>query len=751
MARALLQFAIALLAIAAQPQATQSGRIIKLPVTIVDSVRLTHVAGWPLATLSPDGKSLLIIVKRGNVERNTVDYSLMLWKTADVFRSVPPKVLLTMSSSSNRDAIEQITWFADNETIAFLGEQPGELHELYTFNLKRHVLKRITRHPTSLLFYSMSTRGEKIAYTADPPSQSLWAEDTRRRGVVVSNQLIADLVEGKAPSRGFASGYPLFVCSMGGMGRSLHTLAPLRQYLDSKPRISPDGKHIIVATAVTKIPAAWNDYSDPDIRRGINVAIAPGQTSWLNRFELVDPVTGESRFLIDAPLGVYGSDVAWSPDSQSVVITRTFLPLQNEQGSEREERKAKTFTVEVGISTGEITKISGEDLYDAVWDPKSKILSSHVMRLESNTEFGIGAAVFFHKNGTIWEQAQGRQSDGSPPEILVEEDMHTPPKLFAVDREAHKKKMLFDLNPGLSQFRLGNVEEVVWKGTDGHEVKGGLYYPVDYVAGQKYPLVIQTHGWSSAQFMIDGPDNSGYAAQALSGHNIMVLQADDSNLKAAGGPDEAPREVATYEGAIDYLDHRGLIDRGRVGIMGFSRSCFFVKFALSHSRYRFTAASVTDGFDAGYFQYVLFSNLDPSDDFEKLNGGHPWGDGLKSWSEQSPGFNAYKVKTPLRIVALNPPSLLGEWEWFALLKRMGKPVEMIYLEDGKHEIVKPWDRLISQQGNEQWFRFWLTGEEDPHPASAEQYKRWRTLREASRDPGETVSPTSEHRDIEATR
>jgi len=28
-----------------------------------------------------------------------------------------------------------------------------------------------------------------------------------------------------------------------------------------------------------------------------------------------------------------------------------------------------------------------------------------------------------------------------------------------------------------------------------------------------------------------------------------------------------------------------------------------------------------------------------------------------------------------------------------------------------------------------WFSFWLKGEEDPDPAKAEQYKRWRKLRQ----------------------
>jgi hypothetical protein len=35
--------------------------------------------------------------------------------------------------------------------------------------------------------------------------------------------------------------------------------------------------------------------------------------------------------------------------------------------------------------------------------------------------------------------------------------------------------------------------------------------------------------------------------------------------------------------------------------------------------------------------------------------------------------------------------------------------------------------MLSQHGNVNWFCSWLSGEEDPNPAKAEQYKRWRKL------------------------
>jgi len=55
-------------------------------------------------------------------------------------------------------------------------------------------------------------------------------------------------------------------------------------------------------------------------------------------------------------------------------------------------------------------------------------------------------------------------------------------------------------------------------------------------------------------------------------------------------------------------------------------------------------------------------------------------------------------------------------------------VELVVLPAGQHVLERPWDRLTSQQGNVDWFCFWLKGEEDPDPAKAEQYARWRRLR-----------------------
>jgi hypothetical protein len=55
-------------------------------------------------------------------------------------------------------------------------------------------------------------------------------------------------------------------------------------------------------------------------------------------------------------------------------------------------------------------------------------------------------------------------------------------------------------------------------------------------------------------------------------------------------------------------------------------------------------------------------------------------------------------------------------------------VDLIVFTEGQHVLTNPAERIISQGGTVDWFRFWLKDEEDPDPAKAEQYKRWRELR-----------------------
>jgi predicted peptidase len=122
-------------------------------------------------------------------------------------------------------------------------------------------------------------------------------------------------------------------------------------------------------------------------------------------------------------------------------------------------------------------------------------------------------------------------------------------------------------------------------------------FPPDYIAGKKYPLVIQTHGFDSQGFVIDGDHISASAAQPLAGKGIVVLQMNDIFYDSLDTAQELERAMSAYENAVNYLDEKGIIDRSRVGLVGFSRTCLYVKYTLTHSTQHFAAAIAAEGFD----------------------------------------------------------------------------------------------------------------------------------------------------------
>ena len=466
--------------------------------------------------------------------------------------------------------------------------------------------------------------------------------------------------------------------------------------------VSPDGNYGVIGVNVLSqdLPASWVEYKFPenDYLHGFFLNTKGG--SPFARYLVVDLKQGTVEPLWDAPM-IQFPHLTWAPDGHSLSL-KSYLPLAGTDPDERNVRQENLFAVEVKLPSREIRKITESELL-------------------------------------------AKAGNRAPLAVTLEEDLNHPPKVYVSGGQTQQRALLIDLNPQFAELSLGNVETFEWKAADGFSVVGGLYLPPDYAPGTKYPFVIQTHGFDSSRFSMDGlyEWSSGYAARFLAGKGIVVLQAyrlknpvdseaTEGDKRLGANPAQAQKKfaVTAYEGAIDALDERGLIDRNRVGIMGFSRTVCFVADALTHSQHHFAAAILVNGIDCGYFGYLAYGG---HPDLDNLNGGGtPFGRNLMTWLRDAPGFNLDRVDTPVRLEEHGVNGgLLELWEWYSGLSKLAKPVEYLYLPDAPHLLVKPWERRASQQGAVDWFSFWLKGEEDSGATKRDQYRRWQELRAAS--------------------
>ncbi len=675
-------------------------QIYKHPISVSDIIEMKsfkgpggdHLDPDSVAQFSPNGQRFVVVLRTPDLERNENHFSLLLFETKNVRTGTKPRELLTMSSSSNREAIRSVKWLSDNDTLTFLGENPGETPQVYKLDVSSQHLERLTHHSSSsaIASYDASSDASVIAFVTEAPTtRPIDTEKIRHEGVLIDHQVFEDIIAGH-PERVNES--ELFVQQRGA--------EPVRVSMDDailepQPEVAPDGRYVLVRSYIRDVPAAWSKYQDEFMHDWQKFVYRKISYSNILRYQLVSTRTALARPLVNAPSP--GSSTARiTADSRTAIVTSTYLPLDVANAQEAFERERKQYDVEVDLGSGRYHPIQAS------------------------------------------EAAPNQRSI----KVALKQDENTPAVLVARDNATGRETILLDPNPQFRQLEFGAVRAIDLNVGD-IDVIGSLYLPPDYVVGKQYPLVIQTHGYVPGEFSMDGRSewSSAFAARALAANGIVTFQAQafknqqdhdrvahDRRFGFTAAQSFKRFSMAVYEAAIDRLDHDGVIDRTKVGISGFSRTVCFVAYALTHSRYNFAAASLVDGIDCGYFLQVV----DSSDFYDsgQLNGGAvPFGPGLKTWLSEAPAFNLDKVSTPVWFVAIGPYSIVQQWEWFTGLTALGKPVELLEIPDGVHEMQKPWERRTAQQGMVDWFTFWLKGDEGPDPSKREQYARWHELRD----------------------
>src|SRR6187402_136869 len=133
------------------------------------------------------------------------------------------------------------------------------------------------------------------------------------------------------------------------------------------------------------------------------------------------------------------------------------------------------------------------------------------------------------------------------------------------------------------------------------------------------------------------------AARALNSVGIVVLQLFSAGVDPNHvlTKDEAVDATRGFESAIDSLDSAGIINPEKVGIAGFSRTCWYVENALVTMPHRFAAATVADGVSYSLMQYLIFgpSNTLLERESRELIGAPPIGDGIRQWIQSGPEFH----------------------------------------------------------------------------------------------------------------
>jgi dipeptidyl aminopeptidase/acylaminoacyl peptidase len=723
---------------------------------------------------SPDGKHFAVVTSKGLLDQDRIESAISIFDldplsqflNDSAVRPPQPRVIAKIVSFPHREeanayapVIKDLRWSPDNRHLYFKGESPSGAYRLYIAKIDGTGFRALT--PPSESVGRFDVAENLIVYTASHASAGLAVQEDSINAdarVITGHEITSILFPGQLSTLRPETFTMSALRYAGGRWSTERlpeysvTEIPYLSFLFPFA-ISPKGHKLMGLIPVRSIPDVWehyepaSDYEDKRFHGGDPRSTSATLIQRPQEYSLIDLVTGAVSPLVDAPnarvlayLDI--NKLAWAVDEHRVLVTNTFLPLVGREGKDFTRRKGPCAVASVDFPSlaakclfFEESTLHVEDISFGANDDEAIVV---VKRAQ-----GESALERYRLRNGVWELLSNIQaeSDGGalsnldpathlqrrPFDLSIRQTLNEPPTLWVSNASTGEARQLWDPNPQFRRLSFGNASLYHWKDGTGYEWSGILIKPIDYQPGRRYPLVIQMYSFVDGEFITDGLYPTAFAARHLASAGFIVLQV---KRRPSRLPEAEPRDqLEGYRSAIESLSQEGLIDRGRVGVVGFSWSCWYVVNALIKDPSLFAAATIADGLDNSYLQYLLIAESpDIQRQMERIRGTSPFGPGLKNWVEQAPGFHLDQVKAPVRIEAINPASVLQEWELYASLRMQGKPVDFIYFPCGTHIHQKPLERLESQQGNVDWMRFWLQGYEDPDPAKRAEYERWRGLR-----------------------
>lgn len=324
-------------------------------------------------------------------------------------------------------------------------------------------------------------------------------------------------------------------------------------------------------------------------------------------------------------------------------------------------------------------------------------------------------------------------SDGA---ILCARETATQPRhLVRIDPATGGVSVIYDPNPEFAVLTKGTVQRLRWSLGRGVGSFGDLVLPPKHRPGMRHPLIVVQYqsrgflrGGTGDEYPIQALAARGFAVLSVErtrpvGAGVATTARQLMRMSTAGFA-ERRRVLRSLEMGVRKAIALGVIDRRRVGITGLSDGAATVQYALINSTL-FKAAAISSCCDEpsssmfaagpGYADFLVDAGF-PA----------PGPAGSAFWRHYSLAANARRIRTPI-LLQVTDDEFRFSLETFVTLKYQHVPVEMYVFADEYHQKWRPAHRLATYERAIDWFDFWLNGRTDTDPSKQAQYARWRKL------------------------
>jgi len=660
--------------------------LMSLAGAIVESAQSRHIelSDFPKIVsvsdpqISPDGKTIVVVVGRQNLEQNRTERELV-----QVDISSGAQHALTYE----RKTAGSPRWSPNGDRLAFTandGTGKDAKPQILVLPMSGGEARKISDAPNGIEQFAWRPDGKEIAYvTSDEPPNQKEIEKHNDAFEVGDNDYLT--TEAPQPS------HIWLISAEGGKARrltsgawSLPKSAP-----PSSPASpiswSPDGKSLLF----TRQEHPHQGDADMTTLHVLNVE------------------TGELRKLTKHEK--FESFGVFSPDGSRVAY---WYPRDGDPNNENE-----IFVTETAGGDGtDTTRGIDHDLLRVIWMPDGNSLlvggndGTQVSVWVQPVNGGVAKKLPIGDISPSWlfwiDAFVGHKGEiaftGSTP--------MQPSELYYMASVNEGPKRLTDFNHEIGALTQGKVEKITWKGPDNFQEDGVLVYPPDFQKERKYPLVLIIHG---------GPQASSTTAfsflpQLMATHGYVVFSPNyrgSDNLgngyqraiwnDAGDGPG---RDVMA---GIEAVKKLGFVEASKIAVTGWSYGGYMTSWLIGHYQIwkaAMAGAPVTDLYD----EYNLADgNVAGRYSFR----GSPYvGDNLKDYRAQSPITYAEHMKTPTLIMHDTGDARVTVTQGYSLyhaLKDNGIPVKFVSFPIPGHAPGDPVRRMEMYRRWVEWMDQYL--------------------------------------------
>ena len=404
-----------------------------------------------------------------------------------------------------------------------------------------------------------------------------------------------------------------------------------------------------------------------------------------------------------------GGSVCFSPEGNKICYSASIREKEYYRNHIQES------TLEIyDMNTGEVLQPLTN--FDSTVMPLQWTAKGILIRWQDKTNYRIGLLA---EDGTM--EVLSDNVDGFIMDASITKDGNHITYSKAITNETFEiyldDKKITNENSFFEGKLKSNREIISWQSSDGLKIEGVLSRPVEFDSNKKYPLLVVIHGgpaWASFPIFSDC-FNEKYPIEQFVEKGFIVLEPNYRGSSGYGNEflkaNYRKQGLADYDDVIsgvDELVEKGIVDKDRVGVMGWSNGGYISAFCSTFSN-RFKAISVGGGITNWSTHYV---NTDIPYFIRMHLGNTPWND-PDIYKKTSPMTYIKSACTPTLIQHGEKDARIpvtNAYELYEGLRDMEVDPELIIFKEMAYSSDQPGVHVAIMKQNLMWFSHYILGE-----------------------------------------